>query len=63
MLLKVFFGFLIYSPIVASAMKAIDLIENNPSLPGRLLENVKYFREEMQALGFKVLFCLFSFCV
>ncbi len=43
------------SPIVASAMKAIDLIENDTSLPGRVLENAKYFRNEMQTYGFKVL--------
>ncbi|CAF0943369.1 unnamed protein product [Adineta steineri] len=41
--------------IVGSAMKAIDLIESDTSLPGRVLENAKYFREEMQALGFKIL--------
>jgi hypothetical protein len=41
-------------------MKAIDLIENDPSLPGRVLENAKYFREEMQSLGFKVFIYLFS---
>ena len=35
-------------------MKAIDLIEKDPSLPSRVLENAKYFRDEMQALGFKV---------
>jgi hypothetical protein len=35
-------------------MKAIDLIESNPNLPGQVLENAKYFREEMQTLGFKV---------
>jgi hypothetical protein len=35
-------------------MKAIDLIENDTSLPGRVLENAKYFRQEMQTLGFKV---------
>lgn len=45
---------LFFSPIVASAMKAIDLIENDPSLPGRVLENATYFRQEMQSLGFKV---------
>jgi len=44
-----------FSAIVASAMKAIDLIENDTSLPGRVLENAKYFRNEMQILGFKVL--------
>ena len=43
------------SAIVASAMKAIDLIENDTSLPGRVLDNAKYFRNEMQKLGFKVL--------
>ena len=42
-------------------MKAIDLIENDTSLPGRVLENAKYFREEMQALGFKVFIYLLTF--
>ncbi|CAF4205959.1 unnamed protein product, partial [Rotaria magnacalcarata] len=42
-------------PIVASAIKAIDLIENNPSLPGRVAENASYFRTELQNLGFKIL--------
>ena len=51
----------IYRPIVASAMKAIDLIEKDPSLPGRVLENARYFREEMQALGFKVLIHSFPY--
>ncbi|CAF0731799.1 unnamed protein product [Rotaria sordida] len=41
--------------VVASAMKAIDLIENDTSLPGRVLENAKYFRTEMQTLGFQIL--------
>jgi len=42
-------------PIVASAITAIDLIEKDPSLPGRVLANAKYFRDEMQGLGFKIL--------
>jgi hypothetical protein len=42
-------------------MKAIDLIENDTSLPGRVLENAKYFREEMQTLGFKVFIYLFKY--
>ncbi|CAF3304799.1 unnamed protein product [Rotaria socialis] len=42
-------------PIVASAMKAIELIDNDTSLPGRVLDNAKYFRQEMQELGFKIL--------
>jgi hypothetical protein len=37
------FYFLLISSTVASAMKAIDLIENDTSLPGRMLDNVKYF--------------------
>jgi hypothetical protein len=52
----------ICSAIVASAMKAIDLIENDPSLPGRVLANAKYFREEMQGLGFKVFIYSLFFC-
>ena len=47
-----FFSF--FSAIVASAIKAIDLIEKDSSLPGRVLANAKYFRDEMQGLGFKV---------
>jgi hypothetical protein len=43
-------------------MKAIDLIENDPSLPGRVLANAKYFREEMQGLGFKVFIYSLFFC-
>jgi 7-keto-8-aminopelargonate synthetase-like enzyme len=50
----IFKKYFISSPIVASAMKAIDLIENNPNLPEQVLENAKYFRNEMQKLGFKV---------
>ena len=42
-------------PIVASAIKAIDMIEKDSSLPGRVLENATFFRREMQALGFKIL--------
>jgi hypothetical protein len=42
-------------------MKAIDLIENDTSLPGRVLDNAKYFREEMQTLGFTVFIYLLSF--
>lgn len=42
-------------------MKAIDLIEKDPSLPGRVLDNAKYFRQEMQGLGFKVCLILFFF--
>lgn len=42
-------------PVVASAMKAIDLIEKNPNIPAQVLANAKYFRDEMQALGFKIL--------
>ncbi|CAF1290926.1 unnamed protein product [Didymodactylos carnosus] len=41
--------------IVASALKAIDLIEKHPELPGQVLENTKYFRNEMQSLGFNIL--------
>ncbi len=50
----------LYSPIVASAIKAIDLVENDTSLPGRVLENAKYFRNEMQKLGFKVFLLIIS---
>lgn len=53
--------FLLSSPIVASAIKAIDLIEKDPSLPARVLDNAKYFRQEMQALGFTVRL-RYSFC-
>ena len=49
-----FFSSSFCRPIVASAIKAIDLIEKDPSLPGRVLANAQYFRDEMQGLGFKV---------
>ncbi|UJR10062.1 hypothetical protein I4U23_014284 [Adineta vaga] len=41
--------------IVASAIKAIDLIEKDTNLPGRVLDNANYFRTEMKKLGFKIL--------
>ena len=40
--------------IAATTLKALDLIEQGPQLRDRLWENVRYFRERMAALGFKL---------
>ncbi len=43
------------APHIASAsIRALDLVESNPSLIHKLHENSRYFREKMTALGFKL---------
>jgi glycine C-acetyltransferase len=42
-------------PVVAGAIKAIDLATNSNDLRTQLTENTAYFREKMQALGFDLL--------
>lgn len=42
-------------PVVAGAIKAIDLVVNSNDLRAQLTENTVYFREKMQALGFDLL--------
>jgi len=42
-------------PIVAAALKALELIRSAGDLRARLRENTAYFREQMAALGFEIL--------
>ena len=42
-------------PVVAGAIKAIDLVEDSIDLQTRLKENTKYFRNGLEELGFNLL--------
>ena len=42
-------------PIVAGAMKALELAQARPELRGRLWENTAYFRARMTELGFDII--------
>ncbi|WP_013627646.1 glycine C-acetyltransferase [Rubinisphaera brasiliensis] len=42
-------------PIVAAALKALDLLEASTELRDKLAENTAYFRERVNSLGFEVL--------
>ena len=42
-------------PIVAGALKALELVRNNPGLREALWKNTRYFRSEMTALGFDII--------
>ncbi len=42
-------------PIVFGVLKALDLVQGNPSLRRTLMDNAGYFREKMTALGFDIL--------
>ncbi|MEL7046334.1 MAG: glycine C-acetyltransferase [Pseudomonadota bacterium] len=42
-------------PVVAGALRAIELIEEEPQLRTRLAENAAYFRGGLEAAGFEVL--------
>lgn len=42
-------------PVVAGAIKALELVESEPSLRTRLADNTARFREGLQALGFELL--------
>jgi glycine C-acetyltransferase len=41
-------------PVVAGALKALSLIESEPSLRARLMDNARYFRARIADLGFAV---------
>jgi glycine C-acetyltransferase len=41
-------------PLVASAIRAIELVDEDPSLLERLRRNTRWFRERLAALGFDV---------
>ncbi len=40
--------------IAATSLKALDLVENDDSLRQKLRDNTAYFRQQMEALGFKL---------
>ena len=42
-------------PIVAASIKAIDLLSHSTALRDKLLDNTRYFREKIQAIGLEVL--------
>ena len=42
-------------PIVAGAMKALEIAQTRPELRGRLWENTAYFRARMTELGFDII--------
>ena len=42
-------------PVVAGAIKAIELVSESPDLRDRLMHNTRVFREGMQRLGFQLL--------
>jgi glycine C-acetyltransferase len=41
-------------PVVAGASKALDMIMQNTSLPGKVAKNTERFRSKMKALGFTI---------
>jgi glycine C-acetyltransferase len=42
-------------PIVAASIKAIDLLTGSTELRDKLMDNTRYFREKIQAIGLEVL--------
>jgi glycine C-acetyltransferase len=42
-------------PVVAGTLKVLDLLERSPELRERVHSNARYFRTQMQALGFDLL--------
>ena len=42
-------------PVVAGALKALDLVDTEPALIDQLRANTKYFRDGMETLGFDLL--------
>ncbi len=41
--------------VAGGTLKALDLLEADPDIPNRVLENAKYFKEKMKAAGFDIL--------
>ncbi len=41
--------------IVVGALKALDLVQDNPGLRNTLMENARYFRDGMERLGFEII--------
>jgi glycine C-acetyltransferase len=42
-------------PIVAASLKVLDLLTESPALRDRLFENTRFFRGQMETLGFQIL--------
>jgi glycine C-acetyltransferase len=42
-------------PLAVGALKALELAQQRPELRKRLMDNTRYFREEMAALGFTII--------
>ncbi len=42
-------------PVAAATLKVLDILENSPELRERVHGNARYFRSQMQALGFELL--------
>ena len=42
-------------PVAAATIKALDLLESSPDLRDRLHGNARYFRDQMQSLGFNLI--------
>src|SRR6202030_3032126 len=42
-------------PVAAATLKVLDILENSPELRERVHGNARYFRSQMQALGFDLL--------
>ena len=40
--------------VVGGTLKALELVEQNPDLPAKTLENAEYFKEKMRAAGFDI---------
>ena len=40
--------------VVGGTLKALELVQANPDLPGRTLENAEYFKEQMRSAGFDI---------
>ena len=42
-------------PVVLGVLKSLDLMERNPGLRAALMENARYFRQQMEGLGFNIM--------
>lgn len=42
-------------PLAVGALKALELVQQRPELRQRLMDNTRYFREQMAALGFTII--------
>lgn len=40
--------------VVGGTLKALELVQKNPDLPGRTIENAEYFKEQMRTAGFDI---------